>query len=271
MAIQLEIGEIVSAPPSGKQLLKLDSDGAPVLVDSNGAESAMTVGAASATENGTMSSEDFVKVGNLDFDDWFTDVCDIIHAACPAITNIREIKIGDGAGIADGEGPLATQQAAIDGAVDGGAIANDTAKGAAFSTASIVNGPKTVSWAVAMRSRVLATSGVSFNLVGLFNAGGTHSIGVAAYHVTDPTDKYLLYSYDGQEVAVVTAVSCDTAWHTFVVSFDGTTLKLFIDGVLRASTTDLGGITTQPMFAAQSSSIASAVKTARYAYGYVAP
>jgi hypothetical protein len=113
----------------------------------------------------------------------------------------------------------------------------------------------------------------TFNLIGLWNAAGSHSIGLASYSPVD-ADNYLLYMYDGQEVAVDTGVAIVEAdYHTVVVTCDATTIKMFLDGTEVASTEDMTGLTDQAMFAGLggANGDAGSVTCARFAVGYLAP
>jgi len=101
--------------------------------------------------------------------------------------------------------------------------------------------------------------------------GHTHDLGVAQYHTADSGDHYLLYMYNGAELAPASTVVADTAFHDFVVTFDGTTVKMFIDGTLAASTATLTSITDEAMQASVFGNVAGATRCVRFAYGYIAP
>ena len=199
--------------------------------------------------------------GVFDYDGWLTAQVAVMHAQAPALTNFREIEVGVKAFVTGGK----------DGAAPGGAVANDTVGTVDLTVASLFQQPKTKSWAIAFRAAIPATTSTNFNFVGLQNAAHTHDLGVAQYHTADSGDHYLLYMYNGAELAPASTVVADTAFHDFVVTFDGTTVKMFIDGTLAASTATLTSITDEAMQASVFGNVAGATRCVRFAYGYIAP
>lgn len=203
--------------------------------------------------------------GASDYDGWLGDAIDIMSTAAPALTNFEEIKLGNfplGAAIST-DGPL-------DASVPGGGVTQDATDKASLSFYSLFQTPATTSWAFAAHAKLLEASVGHFNFVGLINAAGAHYAGVASYPTVDAAN-YVLYTYDGQEVFAAATFPPDTAYHTFIVTFNGTTIKLFIDGVEEASTATLTGLTNQAMYPGITATLASRVVCTRFAYGYIVP
>lgn len=218
---------------------------------------------ATTAAKGLMSVSDKVKLNDLDYDGWFKTQVDIMHAQAPALTNFREMKLGDRpAGVSLGS--ASNDPNAVGGGISHGAGAKVTVGASIFQTTA------TTSWAFAWRCKMPAPSGANFYFAGLLNAGATHYCGVASYGTTDATH-WQIYLYNGvTETIAATSNVADTNYHDFVMTFDGTTIKLYIDTVLRASTTTLT-LTDEPMFACINGPGAGDVKALRFAYGYIAP
>ena len=185
-----------------------------------------------------------------------------MSAAVPALTNFQEFKP-----TMFPSGVPAANYVAIDGSLPGGAITSDDDKFAAFSNVSVFQTVHDAPWAVAFRGTLLTSTLGRFNMFGLVNAAGNHDYCVATYSTIDAT-KYILYTYDGQEIGTISSMVCDDADHTFVLTFDLTRLRLYIDGVLVASQTDLTGITNEAVYIATGNGVSGHAKATRAAIGY---
>jgi hypothetical protein len=120
------------------------------------------------------------------------------------------------------------------------------------------------------RAKLQTSVAGKFNFLGFANAANSHWYGIATYSPDDAT-KYLIYTYNGAEVFTASTLACDDAFHTFVLTFDATTITLFVDGVSKATQTTLTSITDEAVFPVVEGITALDNKVTRFAYGYIAP
>ncbi len=201
-----------------------------------------------------------------DYDGWFKTVVDLMHAQVPSLTNFREMKIG--------QYPIGAATGATvstdDALVAGGGVGNPAGGGKLFG-ASLTTIPKTGRWAIAFRGNLKTSTAGHFNYLGLLTSAFNHELGGVATFSTSDATHYVLYTFAGTEKKTVSSVVVDDAYHTFVITFDATTLKLFIDGTQAATLVDLGGTADENAYIGLQGTVALEAKAARCAYGYVAP
>ena len=128
-------------------------------------------------------------------------------------------------------------------------------------------------WATSFYGRLIGPTTARTATIGFSNAAGTHSVAV----VTDfaqSTTNYLLKIIGAGGTTYGTPVAskaADTAFHWFTLSGDGTTFRLYIDGVLTDSTITLTNVANEPMEMFIANTIAADVKLSAAIYGYVLP
>ncbi len=220
---------------------------------------------ATAAQAGTESAAQFVKVTNYDFNSWYSGAVTTMKTAVPALTNFWGMKLGT---FPSGVTPATA--ATNDAQVAGGGMGNIVGGGAQVFTNSLTLTPKTTSWAMAWRAKLITSVAGAFNFIGFIDVTNGHDYGIATFSTDDAT-KYLIYTYNGAEKFTASSLACDDAFHTFVLTFDGTTLTLFVDGVSKATQTDLSKMTDEAVFPTIEGTVANANKATMFAYGYIAP
>lgn len=205
------------------------------------------------------------KVDGYDYDGWFTEQQELMAAQVPALTNFKEVPI-----VFSADGVPAVNFNSADAGLAGGSITSDADKAASLYPLALFKTPITLGFAFAVRGVLAASTGGNFNYIGLINSAQTRYIGVATYSVTDATH-YILYANAGAEDSEVSTVVADSDEHNFVVTFDLTTLKLFIDGALVASNTDLTQLSDLAVLLALTDHVAGDAIGCRLAIGYIAP
>lgn len=259
---------VVSAPNADHATLADTATLATTATAATGPANAATFTAAlnNATTSlpGLMTAAQLVKLADLDYDGWFKTQVDLMHAQAPALTNFREIKLGDR------PNGITLGSVANDPSLVGGGLTHTGGQKLAIAN-SIFQTPASTSWAMAWRCKMPVPSGTDFYFAGLLNADASDYCGFASYHGGDATH-WVLYLYNNPtETMVATSNVADTNMHDFVMTFDGTTVKLYIDTTLRASTPTLTALADQAMFPCINGNNAGDVKAVRFAYGYIAP
>src|SRR6185369_6682826 len=165
----------------------------------------------------------------------------------------------------------ATISGTNDGAIEGGGFAVPADTSVMFSR-SLFQIPKTGKWAIAFRG-ILATGGTAsdYQAIGIANAAASHQVACLIENSKGSGANYYLSVLGAGETAVDTTIANSGAIFTGMITFDGTTVKLFLNGTLRASTATLTNLNDEPMFAYAFNHVAGKAKVARIAYGYIAP
>lgn len=194
-----------------------------------------------------------------DYDGWFAAQVDLMRTYAPACTNFRDLKMGE---VSNGATISATGDAAI---VQGG-ITPAGATATMF-TRSVWQTFKTTSWAMAFRGIISQSSAGSFNQLGASNAANSHDCGFTALSTVHATH-LILRLHGGTITNVDSGVDADDNIHDFVLTFNGTTLTGFRDGVSIATTTTLTNLTDEPTYIYGYNDTAGKAKVGRIAYGY---
>jgi hypothetical protein len=205
-----------------------------------------------------------------DYDGWFKVQMDLMKAQVPQLTNFREIDVGHlgtGGLVASGT-PVVV---ARDPLSEGGGVSTATNEYVAIGH-SIFQTTKTGKWAMAWRAKMVTPASNPFGFIGLITPSAvTRLLGVVSYQSMDAV-KWRLYLWTNPtESGVATTTSGDANWHNFVMTFDTTTIKLYIDGALEASQATLTLVADGPMHPCIFSSSARDTQVARMMYGYIAP
>jgi hypothetical protein len=218
----------------------------------------------SATNAGTMSAANFKKAAAYDDDGWFLAQRTLMLANASALTHFREVP-----GVVDISGGIAVGAIPNDGLTEGGALGIPAAAFQAI-TRTVFQTPKTKSWACAFRAIIATIAGAESNAVGVLTSA-PQGVEVGAFNSFNTGLTYQLVLIGGANTVVDTGVSVDGLVHDFVITFDVTTVKAFIDGTQRASTATLTNLTTNPAALIGTNTTAAHTKILRAAYGYVAP
>lgn len=199
----------------------------------------------------------------LDYDGWMAGQITAMLAQVPTLTNFQEVFV------AEITPPIAAT-ANNNGAIEGGAF-TPTADTSTIFTRSVFNLPKTGKWAIAFRGSIaLPDTASDYTDIGICNAGATHTVTAHAEQSVSATLIYLSI-LGATATNVATAVLGSATVRNFLLTFDTTTVKLFIDGTLAASTATLTNLTDEAMFVYAYNHVGGDAKVARCMYGYVAP
>jgi hypothetical protein len=239
----LKIGEEAAVPPAGWKRLKLDSDGVPVLIDEGGA--AEDVGGA-VGGNG----------------EWASAQYDFIHDLMPTLTRFQYLKAGQ---VPQGGAVPSTS----DGAVEGGGRTSANAT-FAYLTASVFQAANTGVGAMAFRARFLAASAGQTNAVGLANADASHDLLIGAI-ASISTANYGLAADGTASTTDDLAVANDLGFHTFVVTWDATNIKVYLDGALVATRAIGTNVVDEPLYLISYNTVSGETVWTECLYAYVAP
>lgn len=196
---------------------------------------------------------------------WPAAQYDFIHALMPALTGFQYLSAGQLP-----QGATAVPSTS-DGAVEGGGrTAANT--GIGWLTASVFQTVKTGQGAFAFRARFLAASAGQTNAVGIGNAAGSHDLIVGALSGVSTTN-YGLAADGTASDDVDLNVPNDLAFHDFVVTFDATDFKVYMDG----STTPVGTLAIgtlavdEPYYLFITNTVSGETVWTDCLYGYVKP
>ena len=222
--------------------------------------------AATSSASGLMTAAQYKKITDLDFDGWLTTQVELMKAQAPALTNFKELPLN----LLATSVPNASWSPA-DGVQIGGSITSASGKAVPISNSTVWQTPATTSWAFAVRGKLVTSTAGKVNFFGMMDASIDKLAGVATYSVGDATH-YLIYTSTspGEEVQVSTLV-CDDAIHDFVVTFDGTSIKLYVDGTLRATETTLTQLADAAHYFAAFNTTSPEAIVLRAAIGYIDP
>lgn len=207
-----------------------------------------------------MAYQAIPPAGGLIADAWFNQQAGRMKAAVGTLTKFRTIKVG--------EYPIGGTLATVttnDAQVLGGGYNPPTAATRAYS-ASIWPLTKTGSWAVCFLGKILAPA-ATYSQFGICGISGAHNVAVSTKSSVDAT-KYFIELVGGATTDVVSTLAADSNEHTFMLSFDLTTLKLTIDGNVVASTTTLTNLADEPMLIFSFAGTSTNVVLEQIAYGY---
>lgn len=197
-------------------------------------------------------------------DEWATEQEAFLQAAIPTLSAFQFIKIGQ----APGGTALATQ--AVDGGVEGGGygVASDTLW--LRYTSSVYLTPKTGVWGIAFEAKLPTITSAKTAYLGLVNAASTNLVGVGAVFASSQTH-FVLHIVGGTTTSATSTQAGDTSLHTFAITFDLTTVTLYVDGVSVATQTTLTNLTDQAMQLGGfcSASLTPGVVTKRVIFGTV--
>lgn len=194
-------------------------------------------------------------------DTWANNVADLMLAAVPALTRFEYFKIGfNSLGAAVGA-------VTSDALIPGGGMTTPNATFKAFGT-SLIQLPKTTPWSLGVRAKLLGPTVARQSHVGLFNAATTRAVQIFVNPTTDATH-YVLSVGDATPLNIAATTLADAAWHDFVITFDLTTLALWIDGVSVASTTTLTELVDEALYLTIYNTIAGESVLQRVVFGYV--
>lgn len=198
------------------------------------------------------------------FDTWGRAQQALISQNAPTLTEWDYIKIGD---VQRGVTLTATNDAAL----VGGGMSFTNVTGTMF-TASVYQTAPTTAWGFVYRGIISPVSGATFNELGLSNAGNSHDVGITVNSADGISGvNYTLRIAGASVTSIDTGVVTNTNIHDFGMTFDGTTVKLFIDGVQKASTTTLTNLNAEPLYFYGFNTTSGQVKATKLLYGYIAP
>ena len=228
--------------------------------------SPVTVRAATSSLSGYLAAADKAKLDTLSVS-WASARASECFAAAPALTEAVYVKISANGSL------TATALAAGfgDASVEGGAVKNSTSW-AAYSTASVFQTPAAKSWCVAFRAALpVPSTGGDVADLGLVYGARSHLAAMGGVNSTDTTHIVLQLTGTGT-TSVVSTTAIDGAWHNYMISFDGTTVKAWQDGVVVASQATLTNLMTDAGFPASDHNSATHIVTpTEVVYAYVSP
>ena len=187
-----------------------------------------------------------------------------MFAAAPALTESVYIKHGANAPYTS----ITALSPGADANVEGGAL-KSAGVWIPYSVPTVYQNPSALSWGVAYRAKVPAPVNAQVNYLGLVNAGRTHLAALGTIFSTDATHYVLQLTGTGTTNVISTTVADGLAFHNFMVTFDGTTVKAWMDNVVIASTATLTNLMTDAAYPASDSTAAGMVT--EMIYGYVSP
>jgi hypothetical protein len=244
--LYLDEAERVTVPPVGRRLYFIDADGLMKEVKSDGSKANVGGGGVGVGACGS----------------WAAAQAAFINGLMPTLTGYQHLKAA--------QQPLGgAVPSTNDGAVEGGGRTG--ANGAmTFLSGSVFQIPKTGRGAFAFRAKFGAVSGAQTSSVGLSNAAGSHDFLIGMVGSTSTVNFSM--TLDGAvSTNDVTTVANDLGWHTFVVTFDATNVKLYIDGTLRATRAITTNVVDEPTYLATFNSVSGGAIWEQCLYAYVAP
>lgn len=220
------------------------------------------VNTATRTVQGAESAAD--KAFWLDNFTWQQTQYNTIIADCPSITRFRYIKI-----------PNASNQTTAtvvgDGSIEGGGA---SAAGGTnyYVPPSIFQNTPGGNWAIAGRVKFPANSGVENAQFGIASVTGpaTNAVWVGVLTASDSSHWFARITKGAGHNDVTTTTASDTNFHDFVITDDGTTVRVHVDGDLVGSTTTRTNLIATAMLPFFGPTTNQMIVTDIYV-GYVAP
>jgi hypothetical protein len=193
---------------------------------------------------------------------WAAAQYDFITALLPTLTGYQYIKP---------EQPMGTTLPSTnDGAAEGGGRTGTNNTITAL-TPSIFQTAKTGRCAYAARVKFLAAGAGQSNSFGIVNAAVTHNIDIGVFNSLGSGTNYYLFANGAVLTTDDTGVPNDLGFHTFVVTFDTTNIKVYIDGTLRVTRAITTNVVDEPMYMYYANTLSGETIYAEALYAYVAP
>lgn len=195
-------------------------------------------------------------------DPWYTQRQSLMKSQVPSLTRFVPIYLG-------------VQQSAFnagltDPALEGAGVSNVSGSAIFDSQGSLFQTMKTGKWALGFRAKFAAQAGGQVSRFGTCNTGAGHVVAFGTDNALDTTH-YVLNITGGATTSVVTTLVSDTNLHDVVLTFDATTLKIFIDGAQVGSTATTTNLVDEPHFLYSHGTASGRVSTTMCMYGFVAP
>lgn len=191
------------------------------------------VNTATTSIQGAMSAADKTNVnGQRLLANWYQDTANVMAAQVAALTRYRAMRPPSGS---------------IDAAVDGGGV---TPGAGLFSFwgdgLNVIQNLSTAPWAVGWRAKLASAAVAGHDAeVGICRvAAPRYWVSIFANNANSSTNYCLqLFSAGGTDTPA-TSLADDAGWHTFVLTFDLTTVKAIIDGNVVATQSNLTHLTS---------------------------
>lgn len=218
------------------------------------------VNVATATAQGAMPATDKAFL-DAQFA-WQRSAYQALIALVPTLTAFRYIP----AGLI----PLsATSGAAtVDGIKEGGAVAPASATTGFFAT-SLLQLPKTGSWAMRLQMQFAAQVVARTAYFGLFNGAVSHAIKFGVEQAADAT-KWVMKIVGGATTTDLSAGASDTSEHNFDLYGNATNVILRMDGVTLITSSSLANLIDEPLFPAINATIKGDALIRQAYIGYIA-
>lgn len=206
---------------------------------------------------GLQSAADKIAMSGIDLGSWYGARAQEMLVAVPEITQFKTFNIA-------AYGPSATAPT-FDGNIEGGAFCPLDSGVGIFLTRSLCQKMKTGKGVAAWRAKGLAPGAAEVSWTGFGNAGQTH---VTALQRTGGVANWQLLVVG--TTAVTGTIAADTAEHNFMLAWNGTNIRLFVDNVLAATLSDLTNVHDEPMSFYAYDQSTTRQFLSQMIYGYVA-
>lgn len=222
----------------------------------------VAINAATTSTAGSLSAADKTKLDSMSSGGWFDTRALAMSALIPQITEFKILPLGIdlmGRGIALGN----------EGTLEGGGISNGAAGTVTALGFPITQNLKTNRWTMSFRAK-LAVPDVTHTVsqVGWINQATTHGLFIGPNTGQDATH-FVLRILGAGTTPVVLGVA-DANAHDWDVTFDLTTVTVYMDGVSAGSTAVLTNLMAEAAIPMISATVAHDVQIAKMLLGYVA-
>lgn len=197
-------------------------------------------------------------------DGWYSARVQEMLAVVPALTDFEPYKIGL---YALGAG---TSTVIVDDSGSEGGGKQAAASNVPLSFAgTLFQHPKSGNWAICFRGVLVAPASGQTNLIGIINNANSHSVNAGSIFAVDTTH-WTLQIAGAANTNVAGGIVADGNYHNFMLTGNGTTVSLYVDNVLAASTTTLTNLSDEGMLPYISATTAGNALITKFIYGFVA-
>lgn len=235
---------------------------APVAVaPSNATAFTATLDVATASLKGLESAADKIIVDGVSLGAWGGARRNEMLAVVPQLTEFRAFGFD--------AFPASATAPTFDAGMEGGGVQAGASASPIFITRSLFQTAKTGKGAIVWHGVYGTPTGTDVCDLGLINLGGTHHIAIRRKAIATNTHWFLNTFGGATTTEVAGTIVADTNPHNFMLAWNGTNIRFYVDNAISATLTDLTQVSDEALCCYLFNDAASTIKCSKIAIGYI--
>jgi hypothetical protein len=257
----IKLIENSSEPVSDANETKLIQKAGTLAVSSNGSSFAAPSAGNATTADGPTDASEFSDDLGVSIGAWAAARRAEALAVIPELTRFKVID-------SINYGPSSTAPT-FDGSVEGGAMSPLANGNAIYFSRSFAQTVKTGKGCIIFRAKFLVPGVGNESAIGVINAAASHIVSID--RVPNATSTHYRFRAVGAGTTVQNgSATADTAWHNFMLIWNGTNIRIYLDNTLDNTVTDLSNVNDEAMSAYMLNTESTDVFIQHAMIGYVA-